>query len=347
MKFRFLIASIVVFSAFEANAQIGLSPSNEEDDDGTLTPEFMNFLTDSGRLEQNNRTGFWKEYQFAAFLSNRRRAVRYDSLMHYDSTRRYLRFYKLEGENVNGKKEGEWKTFVCFKKRIPLKWTFESKVNYSEGKRQGWEEVFSKTGAFIGKNFYRDDLADSTSFFYYSEDVFSSTTQYKKGKLHGKSIIYKPNGEIQFEITYKDGKRIGSIIYPGDGNEPHIVGQHDLYYDNGKIKSSSNYLHGKLDGAHKTFYLNGNPEKEMNFKEGALDGPFKIYYDNGQLKHEWIYKNGKLWEVVQFFSQKGKSLSPGTLKEGTGSVLTYNDNGKLLTTVNYKNGIQERADADD
>jgi antitoxin component YwqK of YwqJK toxin-antitoxin module len=348
MNFRHFL-SILCFSLhLQASAQMGLPPSDEEDDDGLLTPEYMNFLTDSGRLEQNDRVGFWKEYQFSAFMTNRRRAVQYDSLVHYDSVRRYLTFYKHEGEYQNGRKEGEWKTYICYKKRLPLKWRYESTVIYVAGKRQGWEQVFSKTGEFVGRNYYRNDLRDSLSSFYYSAEILSSTTQYRNGKLHGKSVMYKSTGEVLFEIVYKEDKRVGAVFYSGDGRPPHITGQHDTYHYNGKLKSSSNYSsQGDLEGPHMTFYPDGNPEKEMNFKNGALDGTFKAYYDNRQLKQEWVYKDGKLWEVVQSNTKKGKSLSPGTLKDGNGTVLTYNDTGKLLSTVSYKNGIQDRSDTDD
>lgn len=345
MNFRCFIYGLLLLSASHVGAQMALPPSNEGDDDGTLTPDFITFLTDSGRVDGNTKVGEWKEYLFSAFMSSRRREVRYDSMQHYDSLNRYLQFYKHEGGYVNGKKAGEWKTFVCYKKQLPLKWRLESKVNYYDGLRQGLEQVFGKQGQFVGRNFYRNDLRDSISTFYHRDDVVSTTIQYKNGKYHGRTIFYTDQGEIVFEMIYIEGKRIGSIVYSSNGSPPQIDGQYDLYFPDGKLKSSSQYTRGELDGVHKTFYSSGNPEKEMTFVRGALDGMFKEYYDNGLLKLECVYKDGKLWQAVHFATKKGKSLPAGTLKDGAGTLNIYNENGKLISTSHYKNGIVDRDDS--
>ncbi|NRT16609.1 antitoxin component YwqK of YwqJK toxin-antitoxin module [Flavobacterium sp. 28A] len=72
--------------------------------------------------------------------------------------------------------------------------------------------------------------------------------------------------------------------------------------------------------------------------EGKRIGVWTWYFENGQLQTERRWNNGKLIEIMSCYDGKGTVLDKGTLVNGTGTMLLYDSNGKLLETIVYKNG---------
>ncbi len=105
---------------------------------------------------------------------------------------------------------------------------------------------------------------------------------------------YYPNGQIEFELTYKKGERNGVSKY---------------YYPNGKLNGIDYYKNGKLEGVQKLFYLegglnfyitkhykNGIEVDSTNFYDYSADSgkyylSFTSFRDkSGQFKFKKIYK---------------------------------------------------------
>jgi antitoxin component YwqK of YwqJK toxin-antitoxin module len=53
------------------------------------------------------------------------------------------------------------------------------------------------------------------------------------------------------------------------------------------------------------------------------------------------YKNGKSWKVISNFDNKGNKRNPGTLNNGNGTLILYNEDGSIRETLTYKNGEQQ------
>lgn len=256
--------------AVTCRCQMGLEPSNDEDDGGILVPEFMTYLTDSGAYTPEGRAGLWVEYEFSGLTDKKRHLVRYDSMVHFDSLHRYLRFYRMHGYYEKGKKVGKWKTYICYKKKLPLQWQFNSKVLYRAGLKEGWEDAFNKTGSLTGKTFYRNGLIDSIATRYFDNGVTASIFRYKMGKLHGLGQLFLPQGSVFAEVIYDAGESVGNVYYKPTGSVLMITGLHRTYFDNGALKTESNYdTKGLLDGLHRSHYPNGKIEKEMNLKKAS------------------------------------------------------------------------------
>jgi antitoxin component YwqK of YwqJK toxin-antitoxin module len=124
-----------------------------------------------------------------------------------------------------------------------------------------------------------------------------------------------------------------------NGRNKHV--QRD-FYDNGKVKSEVPIENDLLNGVGKKYYENGNPQEVVGFKNGEFDGSNKYYYPNGQLWNEIIFKEGKYWKVVSNFTEAGKSRNPGTLSNGNGTVIYYNEDGTIRETIKYVNGVKSK-----
>ena len=77
--------------------------------------------------------------------------------------------------------------------------------------------------------------------YYEGSDQLKFTSEYRKGKLHGKTTEYYENGQPSEIIKYKKDKPHGEAVY---------------YYENGNIKLKTEYDDGLIDGKY-TYYSEG------------------------------------------------------------------------------------------
>jgi antitoxin component YwqK of YwqJK toxin-antitoxin module len=57
---------------------------------------------------------------------------------------------------------------------------------------------------------------------------------------------------------------------------------------------------------------------------------------------EEIFKNGLKWTVVANYDSKGNKRDPGTLKEGNGTLILYDDDVTVREVSMYKNGVLQK-----
>lgn len=123
-------------------------------------------------------------------------------------------------------------------------------------------------------------------------------------------------------------------------SEKDRIKEYKTNFENGKIKKIEYYDGYTPTGTWSEYYENGNIMSEYNFENGKPNGTCKYYYDNGQLWTERVLKDGLNWEVKSNFDKNGKPLDKGTLKNGTGSMKLYNEEGQLTETITYENGVE-------
>lgn len=162
----------------------------------------------------------------------------------------------------------------------------------------------------------------------------------------------------------------GKLIYEGafdridplDANESVFTGEYTEYYENGKVKSSGNYVNGEYDGLYELYYENGNKQAEYNLKDGVRNGQAILYYENGKVQErgeltndkrngifECFFENGTPQAILEFkdgemegkyvvYSEAGKLTFDGELHQGrfTGIQYDYDDNGALSAQGAFK-----------
>jgi antitoxin component YwqK of YwqJK toxin-antitoxin module len=130
------------------------------------------------------------------------------------------------------------------------------------------------------------------------------------GKRHGHCTMYQENGDLLLDITLGD-------------NGPE--GLFARYYHNGKLREKCYYTNGVLDGEETIYFEDGTLHQQSVYKMGLLTGKSARYHENGQL----------LWE---------REFENGIVKDG--SVPVYNNEGALVFTEIWENGIMRLYDAD-
>lgn len=172
--------------------------------------------------------------------------------------------------------------------------------------------------------------------------------EYLNDKLNGLWKVYTPHGTIARYQTFKndslngasvdywiDGKSIMQERIYSNGSSRYI--QKD-YFQNGKVSIEIAFINGVPNGKNKEYYSDGILKKEQVFKDGILNGEFKYYYPSGKIWIEWEMKNGLCWNVIANYKENGQKRNPGTLKDGNGTVILYNDDGSIREIETYING---------
>ncbi len=114
------------------------------------------------------------------------------------------------------------------------------------------------------------------------------------------------------------------LYYDGERSEENFV-KMEMYYENGQIKSITNFDGSKKEGIMRSWHPNGKPWSKAKYVDNKKEGHTFYTYKNGQTKYEGNYlhnlKDGK-WVA---YSKDGDTLR----------VEKY-EKGKLLKLKNYK-----------
>jgi len=131
----------------------------------------------------------------------------------------------------------------------------------------------SNKKAIPGAEYSLDENGDTIKIGYYKGgDKLLSEVTYKNGKKNGLSLVYYPNGKVQFEIWYTDDVKDGPAVY---------------YYKSGRKFRESPYRNGVIDGIQKKYYETGLLMAEIPYKQGKVVEGLKEYTQAGKLKTKY------------------------------------------------------------
>ena len=124
----------------------------------------------------------------------------------------------LEGDVVDGKKEGAWIAYQGgVKKDVPI-----SIINYHKGIRNGLSVEFDSAGRFSIKEYYANGHLEGRrvvqKFGQAQEESY-----YKNGVLDGPFYTYYPSGNLKIKGKYVNGKKEGQMVYYDMNGNPTMV----------------------------------------------------------------------------------------------------------------------------
>jgi len=180
----------------------------------------------------------------------------------------------------------------------------------------------------------------------------------EKGLKQGLWRKHHPNGRIEYEGTFLDGKPTGIFKYfYDDGNKKALI-EHNLktgrslanfFHPNGQMMSGGIYRNQQKDSTWVTFTENGIVSEISNYKNNELHGPKTTYYISGLnnstdqiISTQSNYKNGKLdGEYKEYFMDGLKKIHCFYLEGNLHGIHTeYYRNGIKRTLLRYKNGLR-------
>ena len=206
--------------------------------------------------------------------------------------------------------------------------------NYKKGMREG---IFT---------WYVIDSADHSKRYKIWEQTYESD------HLNGEWREYNLKGTLVVSKNYKDDSLNGiARDYWIDGKT--VIKEREFFngaskflvrefQKNGKPDQEIMIVDNKPNGEGKKYYPSGIIKSSAHFKNGLLEGLSTYYYPDGKPWIEEIYKNGMKWTVVANYDSKGNKRDPGTLKEGNGSIILYDDDVTIREVVIFKNGVLQK-----
>ena len=286
---------------------------------------------------------------------------------------KYIEYYKngqikVQGHYKDGKREGEFKTFlrnsknagsVFYKNGKIIKSTLINSmkdnasfsiltdINYNSNSHEIVTDEFPNGLLKQYFTFNKDELLDGESRQYYEEGDIKSISPFKNNVADGTFISYYQNGNIKEKHTYKNGNEEGEGIF---------------YYENGKLEEKYFMKNGKLDGEAINYFEDGKIKNKAIFKDGVTLEE-EIYKDNeirkntfknGEIVQQDIYSKNKILKAKKFFLGNGKMKIISYYENGNkeeevfvinelldGEALVYYPSGKLKEKDFFKNGKRE------
>ena len=221
--------------------------------------------------------------------------------------------------------------------------------NYKEGRRDGEFKTFLKNGKSAGSVIYKDGkiikstlikaMKDNASFSLVTDINYILNTSHTIKKVDFENGLLKT-----YFIFDKNGVSNGnSIEYYEEGNIKSIIpfknnivdGLTISYYENGNIKEEVHYKNDKMNGEAKSYDENGKLNGRTIFKDD-IKLEEEVHKENEILKN--TFKNG---EVVK----QDICSSNGTLKERrilNGNEMEYSsfyENGNVKQKILTKNKV--------
>ncbi len=201
----------------------------------------------------------------------------------------------------------------------------EEKLNFKDGKRDGTDTSYYKTGCIQSIQTYSLGLEQGPTRIYYdSLNIIHFEIGYQEGKYHGASIRFSTNGDTLMFKHYKNG------IFDGPQR---------FYFPDGKLRKTCFYQNGLLEGAETTFGHNGQMECLLEFKKGKKHGAWSYYFESGKLARRENYKDGKKNGAFITYNELGQIMQTESFNMDMPIDLhqTFYNDGKLKYSCRYSN----------
>ncbi|WP_462423068.1 phosphatidylinositol-4-phosphate 5-kinase [Fusobacterium pseudoperiodonticum] len=291
---------------------------------------------------------------------------------------KYIEYYKngqikVQGNNKDGKRDGEFKAFlrngksagsVFYKDGKIIKSTLVNSmrdnasfslttdINYNLNSHEIVTDEFPNQLLKQYFVFNKNRLLDGESREYYEEGDIKSISHFKNHIPDGVFISYYQNGNMEEKYAYVNGEENGECFsYYENGKleeryflkNGEIDGEAFAYYPSGKLEVKDFFKDGKKEGESIFYHENGNIKQKSTFKNGKREGDLFIYFPSGKLRQTEKYINGKIeGEVIEYYES-------GTIKEKAYFIndkqekehFFYDKKGKLIKTDIYKNGVKQ------
>jgi antitoxin component YwqK of YwqJK toxin-antitoxin module len=205
---------------------------------------------------------------------------------------------------------------------------------FKNGKRNGLTRQYLIDSANQSKRYliadqsYKNDQLNGSWNVYNLKGTRVMTQHFKDDSLHGISRQY-----------WIDGKSIMSEREYFNGSSKFIARE---YFQNGKVSKEVMLENNLPNGEVKEYYETGVVKDKFTAKNGLRDGLRVYYYPNGKPWVETIYKENKPWAIVANYDSKGNKRDGGTLKDGNGTLIFYEDDTTVREVITYRNGEQQR-----
>lgn len=130
------------------------------------------------------------------------------------------------------------------------------------------------------------------------------------------------------------------LIESGETLNDLKTGMWSTYYADGRVKSITSYLAGKLNGVQVNFSDRGHVELQAFYKNDLLHGNWTTYKSGSRKIEERVYLLGNLEGINRHYDKSGKLQKEIGFKNGVqhGIYKYYDAKGNITLEYEYENG---------
>ena len=234
-----------------------------------------------------------------------------------------------------------------------------------DGMVNGDTKIFNEQGEVINEAYYEDgklvankkineinEAGERVGFWrtYYPNGILQTEANYKNGKLHGLYKTYDKKGSL-LAINYMINDSISD-----NSRDIVLIELYRTYFPNSmKEKLVGGLTNGMKNGLFREFDIEGNLVNGYLYKndtlkaeglilnDGTYDGDWKYYYPDGKVSIEGKYVAGKKSGMWIYYYNNGKIQQKGRYSDGEfdGAWVLYYPSGAIQAQEFYKRGKHE------
>lgn len=128
--------------------------------------------------------------------------------------------------------------------------------------------------------------------------------EFKNGLPNGENTEYFKKGGIRSTVNYIDGKMEGDRI---------------VYKSEGVVSLKETYKGGKLNGEKLNYYNNDTKQvyEKTNYKDGKMDGEKTTFFESGKVQTNCFFKAGEIDGAFVRYNEDGTEIEKKIYKMGT------------------------------
>ncbi|MFM1931124.1 MAG: hypothetical protein RL226_427 [Bacteroidota bacterium] len=231
----------------------------------------------------------------------------------------------VEGQYESNEKSGLWKVYDTQVGALKAEgW-------YDRGKPVAtWNHYYSNNKQRAQKQY--ENVGEKTWTSFYTKGQKERCTLIFKNDLLQSASLLTPKGDSLAFRSFTYGKWVETTVrsfYPRGPVAARYRFQVSPYHPHSQRHTQSGH----------PYYTQLLVNTGMGSQLGQqLDGSLRIYNRRGFLRQHFIFNRGDLAQIVAIAGTFGQPLPGGGFSDGNGLVFLYDENDRLLRSIEYRNG---------
>lgn len=241
---------------------------------------------------------------------------------------------------------------------------------YAGGVKDGAWQIYTESGGLLGD--YQMQQGSGVERRWYADGQLASERSFAAGLPDGPSAAFAAGGVPLYAASFRAGKLDGArkLGLPGQlrledewakgvprgtrkifrrehvAMEQHfddagvLVGPFVAWRDRVTLRERGAYVHGERHGVWRWFDRGRGLEREGTYVNGVRSGRWR-QWTGGRLVMQGTYVSGRPHGVFTYWNAAGGVAGTCKMRNGTGVMTTFHDNGQIATKLTMVKGVRE------
>lgn len=261
----------------------------------------------SGHFEMGKQHGLWVRFC----------TTKESKLLETEPYNKFKAPFQSTAEFDHGKLTGVWAITDKDGKKV-------SEIQLADGKRNGISTWYHSNGSVLWQSEYKDGQLNGMFIEKDATGKITRQTQYVHGQKTEKNIEYHANKKRKVEYQYLTAAQVAVSL--DDWNKTTLAtfdvkggevrhGSYTVFYENGSVRSQTNYKLGVQDGDFVSYFPNNQREVVGAYSAGKQHGKWSWWHENGMRKAIATYDQGVLTEPTLAWNDQGERVEAADLSK--------------------------------